>query len=289
MTGDTPSAPPEVQTRKGPEGGRAIERAAAVLMELAHHPKGITLSELSRRTGVAIGTLHRTLAILRGVDLVRETSDGRVALGAGTAVLAGAFFDGLDIRSEARPLMSEIATRTGETVHLGVLSSPNIVYIEKLDSPSAVRMVSRIGGTNPVVTTGIGKAILAFSPEDVVSRVISDSRLILGELVDAGELRAELQATVERGFSTDPEANEPGIWCVGAPIFDNSGVPVAGLSVSTPTHRFDRAGESELGAYVSAMAAEISRRMGYLPPSGESGPARGQSGTPSVSSRRART
>lgn len=265
MTAESSATEPVGQGRKGPEGGRAIERAAAVLMELAKHPMGINLSELSRRTEVAVGTLHRTLAVLKGFELVRETTDGRLALGVGTAVLAGAFFEGLDIRSEARPYMSELATRTGETVHLGILSSPNIVYIEKLDSPSAVRMVSRVGGTNPVVTTAIGKAILAFSPEEVVSRVLTESQLMLGRLVDEGALRAELQETADRGYSTDPEANEPGIWCVGAPIFDNSGVPVAGLSVSTPTHRFNREGEAELGEYVSAIAGQISRRMGWLP------------------------
>ena len=255
--------------KKGPEGGRAIERAALILMELAKHPSGISLSDFSRRTGIAVGTLHRTNSILKNFDLVRERPDGLLAVGVGAAVLAGAFLDGLDLREEARPFLTDISLKTGETVHLGILSSPNIVYIEKIDSPNSVRMVSRVGGTNPALTTAIGRSILAFSGEDDVSRVIVESSMLLGDLLDEQELRSELELTRTRGYSTDAEINEPGIRCVAAPVFDGTGLPVAAISVSSPAHRFDVANEAALGELIANACAELSRRMGYLPPRAE--------------------
>jgi DNA-binding IclR family transcriptional regulator len=255
--------------KKGPEGGRAIERAALVLMELAKHSAGISLSDFSRRTGIAVGTLHRTISILKRFDLVRERPDGLLAVGVGAAVLAGAFLEGLDLRDEARPFLTDISLATGETVHLGILSSPHIVYIEKIDSPNAVRMVSRVGGTNPVLTTAIGKSVLAFSDEDYVSRVIAESSMLLGDLVEEKALRSELELTRSRGYSTDAEGNEPGIRCVAAPVFDSTGLPVAAISVSSPAHRFDVANEAALGELIANACAELSRRLGYLPRSAE--------------------
>ena len=251
--------------KKGPEGGRAIERAALVLMELAKHPSGISLSDFSRSTGIAVGTLHRTVSILKDHDLVRQTPDGLLAVGVGSAVLAGAFFEGLDLRQEARPFLTDVSAKTGETVHLGILSSPNIVYIEKIDSPNAVRMVSRVGGTNPALTTAIGKSVLAFSDEDHVARVIAESTALLGDRLDEKALRRELELTRTRGYSTDAEINEPGIWCVAAPVFDSTSLPVAAISVSSPAHRFEVANEAALGELVANACAELSRRIGYLP------------------------
>lgn len=252
-------------SKKGPEGGRAIERAALILMELAKHSSGISLADFSRRTGIAVGTLHRTIVILKRYDLVRERPDGLLGIGVSAAMLAAAFFEGLDIRQEAAPILADISLKTQETVHLGILASPNIVYIEKIDSPNAVRMVSRVGGTNPALTTAIGKSVLAFSDDDYVSRVIADSSTLLGDLVDEKELRRDLELTRTRGYSTDPEGNEPGIRCVAAPVFDSTGLAVAGISVSSPAHRFDVANEAALGELIANSCAELSRRMGYSP------------------------
>jgi len=261
----TPDGAATSTVRKGPEGGRAIERATLILMELAKHPAGVSLSDFSRRTGIAVGTLHRTISILKDHDLVRQRPDGMLAVGVGTVVLAGAFFEGLDLREEARPVLAEISRETGETVHLGILSSPNIVYIEKIDSPNAVRMVSRVGGTNPALTTAMGKSVLAFSDEDFVSRVIAESSMLLGDRLDEKELRSELKLTRTRGYSTDAEINEPGIWCVAAPVFDSTGLPIAAISVSSPAHRFDVANEAALGELIADASAELSRRIGHLP------------------------
>lgn len=255
--------------KKGPDGTRAVERTCTILVELAKHPSGISLSDLSRRTGIAIATLHRIVGVLKTFDLVRETPTGMLGVGVGAAVLAGAFFEGLELREEARPFLTEMSRTTGETVHLGILSSPHIVYIEKIDSPNKVRMVSRVGGTNPALTTAIGKSVLAFSDPEYVSRVIAGSSLLLGDLVDDTELRKELDLTRQRGYSTDPEVNEPGIRCIGAPVFDSTGLPVAGISVSIPAHRFDVANEAALGELIATACAELSRRMGYLPGRGD--------------------
>ncbi|MGP3534407.1 IclR family transcriptional regulator [Microbacterium sp. RD1] len=248
--------------KRGPDGTKAVDRTARTLIELARFPSGLSLTELARHLEEPVPTLHRLLGTLRKYDLVRETAEGGYAIGVGAAILAASLAEGLDLRTEARPVLAELRQITGETVHLGVLSGPHIVYIEKLDSPNAVRMVSRIGGTNPALRTAIGTSILAASDEDVVAKTIESSRLTYGETVTREDLDATLAAIRARGFGQDLEANEIGICCLGAAITDMSGQPIAGISVSTPSLRFDRDRIDELGGVVRDAAREISRRLG---------------------------
>ncbi|MBK0418649.1 IclR family transcriptional regulator [Leucobacter sp. CSA1] len=267
---ERPAEAEQRTVRRGPDGAKAVDRTARLLMELAEHPRGVTLAELARRLGDPVPTVHRALATLRAYDLVRETVDGNYAIGVSAAVLAGALAEGLDLRAEAGPQMAALRDRTGETIHLGVLSGAQIVYVEKLDSPNAVRMVSRVGGTNPALTTAIGVSILAASDQETIDRTVELSRVQYADAISPDRFEAALDATRLRGYGTDLEVNEPGICCVGAAIFDITGAPVAGISVSTPTLRFDRDRVEDLGRTVSGAAAEISRRLGYRPPTGES-------------------
>ena len=248
----------------GPDGAKAVHRTARVLMELSVHPEGVTLSALARAFGEPLPTLHRTLSTLKSYDLVRTTEDGHFALGVSTVVLAASFSEGLDLRDEAKSSMAELRETTQETVHLGVLSGAQIVYVEKLDSPNAVRMVSRVGGTNPAYRTAIGQCMLAYSSEEILQNTIELTEIQYGETVDRDALEDDLGQARNKGYGTDLEKNEIGICCVGAPVYDLSGKPVAGISVSTPAMRFERDREGELGALVASAGMEISQRLGYV-------------------------
>ena len=264
MNSDQNEAASSPSPRKGPEGLRAVERSAAILFALRLHPEGISLADLSRETGITMTTVHRMLVVLRSRHLARETPTGLQALGVGTLVLSGAFLEGLDVRSEARPFLTGLRDQTNETCHLGTLASSQIVYIDKIDSKQRVRMTSRVGGTELAVRTAMGKAILAYSPDDVLDTIISIARIRQDEQFDQVKLRAELTDVRANGYSTDVEVADSGICCVGAPIVDGAGRVIAGMSVSTPSERFDHANVAILGKLVRSTADQISEAMGFL-------------------------
>jgi DNA-binding IclR family transcriptional regulator len=258
-------------SERGGGGLRAVERAVEVLNLLAEHPSGLSLADLARTSGLPMTTLHRILGVLRGASLVGETPTGLYVVGSGTVVLARAFLDGVDVRTAALPTMADVVSRTGETCHLGILASVHIVYIEKIDSPHPVRMYSRVGGTNPALSTAIGRAILAHSPTAVVDEVVEGSRRLFGDGVRVEDVHEVLEQVRRNGYSTDLQDNELGICCVGAPVFDHGGRVVAGISVSTPASRFDRARVAETGELVQAAAGRISTDLGWAGPAGASG------------------
>jgi IclR family acetate operon transcriptional repressor len=202
---------------------------------------------------------------LRRQGLTRETTDGLQALGPRVLVLARGFLGGLDFRVEALPVLSELREVTGETCHLGTLAAPHIVYVDKLDAIHPVRVASRIGGTRPAVSTALGRAILASSDPRVIAGVIEATRRQLDIDVDVASLERLLAVTRARGYGLDLGESLPGVCCVGAPVFDDAGTVIAGISVSIPTERFDRQAVHELGQRVRAAADRISAALGLEP------------------------
>ncbi|MGH3666085.1 MAG: IclR family transcriptional regulator, partial [Egibacteraceae bacterium] len=180
-------------------------------------------------------------------------------------VLGTAFIESLDLREESRDLLADLAAHTGETCHLGVLDGHRIVYIEKVESPHAVRMHSRVGSTNPAHSTGLGKAMLAHCDAEVIAATIAQGlpRRTGRTITDPERLRQELATIRRRGFALDDVENEDGIRCVAAPVLDHKRDVVAGISIAGPTYRLTLDRLQQVGSRVRAAALELSQRIGY--------------------------
>ncbi|MBB4662830.1 IclR family transcriptional regulator [Conexibacter arvalis] len=249
---------------------KALVKGIALLDELLARPGGATLADLARATGLSKPTAHRLLASLLDARLARLHDDGSYALGPHCLALGGGFLDGVDLRREALPVMRELAQTTGETCHLGVLAGiggragAEVVYIEKVDSRHAVRMQSRVGATQPALTTALGRAILSRSDAATVEAVLAagvEPRTVR-TTTDPEALRALLARTRERGVAVDDVENEPGVRCVGAAIVDHAGRPVAALSVSGPETRITEQEAERVAPLVREAAAAVSRAIG---------------------------
>lgn len=250
-------------TRTAP--ARNLVRAFGLLDVLAESPDGLTLAELATAAQLPEPTVHRLLSVLADLHVVRVGDRGRWRVGRRCLELGAAYLDSVEIRSEARDLMHGLTEETGETCALGVLDDDRVVYVEKMDSPHAVRMHSAIGRSNPAATSALGRAILAWSSDDVVAHVLDQGipSRTAHTVTTPEELRAELGRCRKRGYSVDDAENEPGIRGVGAPVLDYRGRPVAALSVAGPEQRVPRRRLRELGAATATAARELSARLGY--------------------------
>jgi DNA-binding IclR family transcriptional regulator len=249
-------------------GSQTLNRALSALLRIGESgPRGLTLAECSSTLGYSKPTVHRILRTLEASGFLRVDRDrGLYTLGVANLRLGMAFLEQLDLRDEALPILRELGERTGETVHLGVLDGSDVVYIEKVESRHAVRMFSQIGRTMPAYSTGVGKAILAFLTDDELERALPE-RLeprTSATITDRDELRKNLAAVRRRGYSTDEIENEEGIRCVGAPVFDHTGIACAGISVAGPASRVTSDRTRELGELVQDAALAISRRIGFV-------------------------
>jgi DNA-binding IclR family transcriptional regulator len=257
---------PEIERNRSGSLRRALSILDA-LIEPSAQGRGLLLSELAQATGLNKATLLRLSEPLIEASLVSRDGQGRFALGVGALRLGEAYLAGVDLRGAARPILEELVASTGETAHLVVFDEPYVVYLDKVDSPSAVRMHSRVGGRMPLYCTAAGKAMLAWLPADVVDRVLSlpTPKRTEHTLTSAAAVRADLEVIRARGWSLDDVENEQEIRCVGAAVFDRSGTVVAACSLSGPDLRITPERARELGPRVRAAADAIGGRLGAAP------------------------
>jgi DNA-binding IclR family transcriptional regulator len=247
------------------QGSSTVNRALRVLAELGSDPAGVTATELARRTGVNRVTVHRILAAFKNHGFVRQpTPGGPYCLGFKFLELAEQVLEDTDAALVARPLLEQLADRSGETCHFAVLDGTAAVYVAKVESQQAVRLVSRIGVRVPLYCTSLGKALLAAASPALASRLIegqSFERVTATTIVSERELREELGEIRMRGYAFDLGENEPGVCCVGAAVIGRDGEPMGAISVSGPEWRTGDERLAELGGLVGEAASALSEAL----------------------------
>lgn len=246
----------------------AARRALSVLDVVGATDAAMTLSEIARASKLSKSTALRLLTALRDTHYVEQDDAGRYRLGIKVLALGQRYLAGLDLRTVAAPHLRRLAEETQETVHLVVLDYPEVVYVDKVDSPHSVRMFSTIGARMPAYCTAVGKAALAFAKPEQLAAVIAAGLPQRGPntLTSADRLKADLARIRRRGYAVDDEENEPEIRCVGAVIRDHTNEVVAAISVSAPAARTPKSVIPKRGALVCATADAISRQLGAVAP-----------------------
>jgi len=250
---------------------QTLERASFILDILGQSPQGISIKDLSEKMLLPKGTTHRLLSSLSYFGYVRQDRNTKnYFLGFKLVELGNMLLGQLDLRKEAEPFLRNLAQRTKETVHLVILDGNEIVYLDKLETePHAggLRMASRVGSRNPAHSCAVGKALMAYLPEEALARMVEEkglSRRTGNTITDFNQLKDHMRLVRKQGYAVDDEENERGIRCVGAPVFDEAGKVVAAISVSGPAFRVTKKSVQEnLKKEVMETALRISQRLGF--------------------------
>jgi len=245
-----------------------VEKTLDILEFLSHHREEHGLQELGKALHIPKATLFRYLVTLERRGYVRRApTNGRYSLGFKILELSDSALRSSTLHELALPRMKELLDRFQETVNLAVLEENQIVYVQILESPRPFKMVAQVGGRDFLHSTSLGKAMLAFLPEEEVERIVN----VIGlpkrtekTISSLRRLREELAIICQRGYAIDTEENEEGACCVGAPILGRQANVVAALSISGPIHHFSPGLIEEIGATLVELTSQISREMGYL-------------------------
>ena len=250
-------------------GTASFSKFMHVLQLVADAQEPVNVAALMRASGYPRPTVHRIVAALIAERLlVEHPHSATLGLGPRLIQLASRSWGRSELRLAAVDELKRLRDLTGETVHLAVPNDTTMVYIEKLESPSAVRMASRIGTSVSLHATAVGKAYMAALDDGALEALVKRlpmPRYTPNTTVDAAALRAEVRKTRKRGWSVDNEENEAGIFCFGAVIRGVGGVPVAAISVSTLVFRQK---EDPAQAYVAPLLEAcrvISERIAQTP------------------------
>lgn len=211
---------------------QSVKRAAHIIDAIAASPRSV--AELAEVFGLHRSTMFRELQALEEVGWVRRRGSGRYALGSRLAALSKEALDSLDLREAGAEHLRRLHRRTGNTVHLAALMDRSIVYVDKAEDESGVRMYSRIGRAVIPYCSGVGKAILAGldpAARDAVLAGVAWQRYTEHTITTRERLEQELALVTSRGYATDDREFEPFVNCIAVPIRTPMGT-VGAISVT---------------------------------------------------------
>lgn len=221
-------------------GVRALERGLALLEALGRAPKS-SLAELAQGANLAPSTAFRLLDTLQKCGFAAQCQQtGHYQLGLRAFEVGSAYLPRLQLNDVALPVMRELMQAFGETVNLAVADQADAVYVAQVEGEQMLRMFTRLGARTPAYCSGVGKALLAWSPTQTVRAVLGDGPWPASTehtLTTFKALERELKQVRRQGYAVDNEEREVGVRCVAVPITDAAGAVVAALSLSAPTVR----------------------------------------------------
>ena len=238
---------------------QSVARALTMISCFANDTE-LGISEIAERMDLSKSTTYGLVNTLTAFGYLEQTENKKYRLGLKLFELGNLVQSRMDVRMEARPYCQLLADKYRTTVHLATHSEGEIIYIDKVDNNSSVVVYSQIGKRAPMYCTGVGKAILAFLPEEYMEKYVLSRPLIkmTEHTITTGDgLLKELEQVRERGYAVDDEEIEPGLHCIAAPIFNHKRQPQMAISMSFP---YGRMWDLDVLYY----AKQTSERLGYI-------------------------
>lgn len=244
-----------------------LERALSVFELLNRYPRGLSISDVAEKLKIPRNSAHRIMMTLyeRGY-LMREDDTKDFRLTKKLLVIGYGALSEKNLVEYALGSMRELRDETMETVPLGVLNNGNGIVIEQVSGLHMFKYVLEAGKLFHLHTAAPAKAILAFLPENEQNKTIekmSFEKFNPRTIADPETYKEVLAITRQNGFSIDRGEEYEGMHCIGAPIFDQHGYPIAAIWITGPSDRIRKENFDNLGRRVKFYANQISRKFGY--------------------------
>ena len=225
----------------------------------------LSLHELSHLTKLNKNTVFRVLYTLaeHGYVVKRGTN---YELGPRIADLGASRLRKRDLLAIAGPYLDVLREQFQETVNLGVLDGTSIRYIDVRESHHRFRLAERVGGSDFLHCTALGKATMAFLPIEEVRRLLKEQGMpkqTSRTITTLTALKTELERVRERGYALDDEESMEGAFCVAVPLLDSDNNPFAAISISGPTTRFGPTSAAGAAKALLDVAVHIRAGMAY--------------------------
>lgn len=249
---------------------RSVARALDIINMMAAQKEAMTITEISKTLDMPKSTAFDIVYTLvdRGYLEIADTKNKAFKLGLKLFQAGASYLENVNFYDIAHPMLEEIAAKAQETAFLAVDNDGQLVYLDKVESTSSVRTSCRIGSTNFLYNTGLGKALLAAYDDEKVKKIVRASGMkpkTPYTITSYEELIVELNKARARGYAIDDRESEVEVFCVAAPIYNSQGQPFAAISIASLVSKMENNPErvQKFGELVAETALIISKRNGF--------------------------
>lgn len=244
----------------------SVDKALQVVETLLHNSEPLSARAIAVHVGINRTTAHRVLnALMHRGWIEKPAGSAAYRLSVRFWALVRVSPHSRSFLQEIRPALEHLSQLSRETVHLGVLDGFEILHVDKIDSLEHYGISSQIGSRDAAHVTGLGKALLAASPDAFVERYLSHATAPGSRqpIANPAAFRAEIRRTRQRGYAIDNEEASLGVRCLGVAVVGAGNIPLFALSLTGPSPRFTASRVEELAPVAMAMTQELSRRFGW--------------------------
>jgi IclR family transcriptional regulator, KDG regulon repressor len=251
-------------------GVKSLMKALRIMKLFRSDKPEWTARDIEMSLGYHKSSVQRIVSTLEKEGFIERSNEtrGGFRLGPQMIYLSNVAAQGVDLQKIARPSLERLTKQTKESAHLCVVDRSQCYYLDKIDSPQSIRIVTHIGQRLYLHCTGVGKALLSGMSTTEVDKIIDEQGLpkfTPNTITNRKSLLEELHRIREKGVSIDNEEFEIGLKCMAAPIFDSRGTVVAAMSFSGPLQRLTPELMDQYTKYIKGATLEVSTKLGHQP------------------------
>ena len=221
----------------------SLARGLEVIRAFTRKQPKMTLSEISRATGMTRATVRRFV-----LTLVREGyagTDGKLfSLTPKVLELGYAALSSLTFVDVAQPIIVQLAYRLKESVFVAVLDGLDVVYVASATPPKRYLSISvSVGSRAPAHAVSTGRVMIGALPEKERLEYfdkVALTKLTPNTVTSKLRLRGLIEESQDRGWSIVDQELEIGLRSISVPVRDKTGVVIAALNVACPSSRIDQ-------------------------------------------------
>lgn len=249
------------------QGVQSVGKALAILELFGEDRPTLSISEIAAGAGLNRATTYRFCQTLLELGYLESVGKGELRPGLKAVSLATAALGSRELPDLAVPYLRDLQSRTDETVNMALLDGDEVVYVARLLSDHLLALRLFIGSRLPAFSSSLGRAILAFLPDEEVDAMLEQTELKAAtdrSITDPEKLRAALRKVRSRGYAINDQELVIGVTGVAAPIFGVADKPLAAIniSISHPVRMSEI--EEDLAPLVLQTARSISDLAGRL-------------------------
>jgi DNA-binding IclR family transcriptional regulator len=200
----------------------------------------LSLSELSRRTGISKASVHRLARELLDWGVL-ERNEFEYQLGIHLYEIGSRVPRIRVLRDNVRPFMADLHSATHETVHLAVLAGLEVLFVERANGYRQSPRQSRFAGRTHLHCSATGKVLMAFGSDELLDQVAHRAmpRMTRFTITSPRTLAGQVEQVRQDGFAIEREETALGYMSIAVPLFTGETTAVGALSITAPTYRAD--------------------------------------------------
>jgi DNA-binding IclR family transcriptional regulator len=244
-----------------------LERALVILELLASRSDGLTLAEIVDHLQISKNSVFRiSTTLVNHGYLQRDEETKKFTLTRKFLTLGYAAICEYTLIEKSLDVMRELRDKIKETILIGTLTQNEGIVLEQVPGTYPFKFIADVGLKIPLHTAAPTKAILAYlSPKqlDGYLAIMNFTRHTRQTITNQKEFISELQRVREKGYAVDQAEQLDGVHCIGAPVFNQHGNPIAAIWTTGPSERLKVSGFDSTGTLIKLCAEKISKRLGY--------------------------